>query len=145
MKYMTGKIFLDTNFFVYLFNKSESEKRYQCQQILLSANSSIQFSLSTQVLNEFATVMLNKFNMSAIVLKGIMDDMYEYEVIETNVNIIRNAIDIKVLNQLSFWDSLIISAAKSANCSILITEDMNDGQLVEGVKIQNPFTWESFQ
>jgi predicted nucleic acid-binding protein len=136
---MKGKYFLDTNFFVYLFNKTEHIKRDTCQQLLKSVDDSIQFVISTQVLNEFNSVMLNKFNMPPIVLKGIVDDMCEYEVVNTHVNLIKKAIDIKILNQISYWDSLIISAAKSANCSTIITEDMNDGQVIEGVKIQNPF------
>lgn len=137
---MTGKFFLDTNFFVYLFNKTEHDKWDQCHQILIAADNNVQFVISTQVLNEFISVMLNKFKMPPMILKGIIDDMCEYELVETNVNIIKKAMDIKILNQLSFWDSLIISAAKSANCSIILTEDMNDGQVIEGVKIQNPFT-----
>ncbi len=52
---------------------------------------------------------------------------------------ILNAIDIQILNQLSFWDSLIISAVKSANCTVLLTEDLNDGQIIEGVEIRIHF------
>ena len=46
--------------------------------------------------------------------------------------------DISAFHQLSFWDSLIISTAEAARCETLLTEDMNDGQIIEGVRIVNP-------
>ena len=55
------------------------------------------------------------------------------------MDIIKKGIDIKFRYQLSFWDSLIVSAAKSAKCNIILSEDLQDGQVIEGVKIQNPF------
>jgi predicted nucleic acid-binding protein len=58
----------------------------------------------------------------------------------TSLNqLIREAIDIQILNRLSFWDSLIISAAAGSKCSILFSEDLNHGQEIKGVRVQNPF------
>ncbi len=139
MKFMKGKYFIDTNFFVYLFNMADKEKWDKCHKILNQADKNVHFVISTQVLNEFISVMLNKFKIHPLVLKSIVDDMCEYEVVETNINVIRKAIDVKALNQLSYWDSLIVSAAKSSKCSVVLSEDMNHGQIIEGVKIQNPF------
>ena len=53
--------------------------------------------------------------------------------------LIQEAIDGSILNQLSFWDSLILAAASSAGCSTVVSEDLNSGQIVLGVKVQNPF------
>ena len=142
MKSMTGKCFVDTNFFVYLFSKTDYEKREKCYSIFQNAGKNAPFVVSTQVIKEFSSVMMGKFNMPHIELKSIIDDITEFEVVQTDVNLIKKAIDIKVLHQLSFWDGLIISAAKSANCTMVLTEDMNDGQVIEGVKIQNPFTFQ---
>ncbi len=50
----------------------------------------------------------------------------------------KNAIDLSILNKLSFRDSLIISAAYSSKCKILMTEDLNHGQIINGVEIVNP-------
>ena len=44
-----------------------------------------------------------------------------------------------MLFQVSFWDSLIVAAAEQANCSVLFTEDLNDGQSIRGVRVVNPF------
>jgi predicted nucleic acid-binding protein len=61
------------------------------------------------------------------------------ETIVVNTNIIEQAIDISIHNQISFWDGLIVATAESANCSMIITEDLNDGQIIRGIKIVNPF------
>lgn len=64
------------------------------------------------------------------------DTLFEYA-------IIKEAIDCSIINRLSFWDSLIVTAAESAQCEILWTEDLNDGQIVRSVRIVNPLIIES--
>jgi predicted nucleic acid-binding protein len=51
--------------------------------------------------------------------------------------LIKEAIDCAIINQLSFWDALIVVAAESARCEILWTEDLNHGQVIRGVRIEN--------
>lgn len=138
MKSTTGKYFVDTNIFVYLFSKTESEKREKCKAFLKGLGSEVSFVVSTQVINEFSAVMLRKFNMPPLELKTIIDDINEFEVVNTGVPEIKTAINIHILNQLSYWDSLIVSAARSANCVAIVSEDMNNGQLIEGMEIVNP-------
>ena len=50
------------------------------------------------------------------------------KVVELDYDIFRDALTIQKMNKLSYWDSLIISAANSANCSIIYSEDLNHGQ-----------------
>ena len=49
------------------------------------------------------------------------------------------AIDRSVLSQISFWDALIVAASASSGCTTIYSEDLNAGQLIEGVRIENPF------
>ena len=56
-----------------------------------------------------------------------------------NVQDILAAIKISISTQFSFYDSLILSAAKAENCAIVYSKDLNDGQEVDGIKIVNPF------
>ena len=51
---------------------------------------------------------------------------------------LREAIDCSIINRLSFWDALIVVSAESARCEILWTEDLNHGQVIRGVHIENP-------
>lgn len=53
---------------------------------------------------------------------------------------INEATDIHVLHHFSFSDSLILSAAKSAHCHTVLTEDIHHGAEIAGVRIQNPFS-----
>ena len=50
-----------------------------------------------------------------------------------------SAIDCSILGRISFWDALIVVSAEKAACAELWTEDLNDGQLIRGVRIRNPF------
>ena len=52
--------------------------------------------------------------------------------------VIEDAIDCSILNKLSFWDSLIVSAAEYSKCDTLWTEDLSHGQIIRGVKVLNP-------
>ena len=54
-------------------------------------------------------------------------------------HLIQEAIDCSVLNQISFWDALILAAAASAGCAAAYSENLNPGQTILGVKVQNPF------
>lgn len=136
---MIEKYFLDTNFLVYLFSEDEPQKREKCHQILANTDDQIRFVLSTQVIKEFTAVMIGKFNIPPLVVKSIIDKLSGYEIINIQLNVIKEAIDIHILNQISFWDSLIVSAASSSKCDRILSEDMNHDQIINGVKIWNPF------
>lgn len=136
---MTGKYFLDTNFLVYCFSEDELQKRETCLALLQQGKQKAAFVLSTQVLNEFAAVMLKKYKLPANQVKGIIDNLTLFEVVPVDATLIKEAIGIYSSHQLSFWDSLIISAAKTAHCHTLLTEDLHHGAKLEGLHIENPF------
>ncbi len=141
MKYMTEKYFLDTNFIVYLFSEDEKEKKKKCHYLFEKLKDEARLVISTQVLKEFTAILISKFKLDPIFVKRGIDNLSKLEVVHINTVLIKNAIDIHILNQLSFWDALIVSAAKSANCNMILTEDINDGQVIDGIKVQSPFTF----
>lgn len=136
---MTGKYFLDTNFLVYCFSNNEPEKKQKCLELLEQSNGEAKFVISTQVLNEFTAVMIGKFKQDPLVIKAILEDLALFEVIPIDVNLIKDAIDIHILQRISYWDSLIISAAKSARCHTVITEGLHHNGTIAGIQIKNPF------
>ncbi|MBX2928424.1 MAG: PIN domain-containing protein [Saprospiraceae bacterium] len=136
---MTGKYFLDTNFLVYCFSGDEPEKQHKCLEILKEGEGRLSFVISTQVLNEFAAVMIGKFKQPPLEIKAILDDLALFEVVPVQAELIKNAIDIHLLHQISFWDSLILAAAQRANCQAILTEDLQHGASIVGVRIQSPF------
>ena len=74
-----------------------------------------------------------------MIAKNIVHSFGNMEVVPVDLNIIEQGIDISILFRFSFWDSLIIAAAEQANCAMVFSEDMNNGQTVRGVRIVNPF------
>ena len=136
---MKGKIFLDANILVYLFSTTEVVKSEQINTIIQTYSDKNQLVWSTQVIQEFYAVMFRKYNVPSLQIKKIIDTFSHLECVVNDVAIIKNAIDIQVINQLSFWDSLIISSAKTSKCTYLLSEDLNAGQRIEGIQVVNPF------
>ena len=136
---MTGKFFLDTNFLVYCFSKDEPEKRQRCLSLLQEVKGTASIVLSTQVLKEFAAVMIGKLKQPPLEVKGIIQDLILFEVVDIDADCILEAIDLQMLYSFSFWDSLIVSAAKRAHCHTIWTEDLQHNRIVAGVRIENPF------
>jgi predicted nucleic acid-binding protein len=78
--------------------------------------------------------------MKPLKVKGYVHNYIEnIEVVQNGSTIIERGIDISIISQISFWDALLIASAESSNCVELMTEDLNDGQIINGIKITNPF------
>ena len=137
---MKDKIFLDTNFLVYLQNNNELDKQKHCRALIQHLATQSTIVLSTQVIQEFYVVMTRKMGVEPVLVKGLLQLLRQFEIVTVDFDSITNAIDFSIIHQLSFWDALIISSAQKANCSTVITEDLNSGQVVAGIKIVNPFT-----
>ena len=128
--------FLDTNVLIYAYSISEREKRNKAVEIL-----SADVVISAQVINEFIWVMYKKYNISLEMLKKTTRSFFSlYHVIIIEHHIIEKALDIMELYKYSYWDSLMLSAALDSNCSIIYSEDMQHGQIIDNrLKIINPF------
>lgn len=134
---MKDKVFLDTNVFIYAYSKTEPNKR----EIALDLLSLEEVLISTQIVNEFVWVMYRKFKVDRQKLQIITNKILEtFEVTLIDLGTIRKALNIFANYNFSYWDSLIIASALENNCSILYTEDMQHGQMIEGkLKVVNPF------
>lgn len=137
---MTGKYFLDTNFLLYCFNRSQPAKREKCLDFLSQFKENSNIVISTQVLKEFTSVMISKLKVDPKVVKQIVKDLMGFEIVQVTTEMILSAIDIHILYNYSFWDSLIISSAIESKCNVLISEDMHHGHKISGLIIENPFS-----
>jgi len=134
-----AKVFLDTNILVYTIDKKDRDKQDQSRSLIKRISSDHVPVISTQVLQEFYNAITSKLKVDQIVAKNVLHSYRNMEIVSADLVLIEQAVDISVLFQLSFWDSLIVAAAEQANCSILVTEDLNDGQKIRGIEIVNPF------
>jgi len=130
---------IDTNILVYAFDPSQGEKHRVAAQVcrdLLDADS---LCLSTQVLQELYVTLTRKAGVSVDTALSILDDLSEWPVFGVDYRAIRDAALISRDSQVSFWDALLIAAAKRLGAGLLLTEDLSHGQMIAGVEIRNPF------
>ncbi|MCH8231261.1 MAG: PIN domain-containing protein [Bacteroidetes bacterium] len=139
---MKDKFFLDTNLFIYTFNDKASDKQIKATELIELALLKDSGSISYQVIQEFVNVVSKTFQP-----RMAPDDISSYLKSTMfpicNVYFTKGLVDkaIKILDSLKYgwYDSLIISAALESGVSILYTEDLQNGQVIEGVEIVNPF------
>ena len=137
----SNKIFFDTNILVYSVDENDLQKKEIASQLLTDASSSKTGIISTQSLQEFYNVAVKKLKLSKQIAKEYVELFSsQLTVRQVTVPLILNAIDISIKNKLSFWDSLILSSANDNGSIIVYSEDLNNGQIIGGTKILNPFT-----
>jgi predicted nucleic acid-binding protein len=134
------KVFFDTNVLVYAWDQHDRRKNQIARDLIrdLTKTQGVA-TLSIQVLQEFYSIVTSKFNADKLLAREMLLRYAQMNVVLPDIMLVTDAIDISVLSRISFWDALIIAAAKSARCSILYSEDMSHGQSIRGVRIVNPF------
>ena len=133
-----SKVFIDTNILIYSMDEFDLEKREKCRFLLKSLIKESQGVISTQVVQEFYVTATKKLGADPLLIKDILHSFEQFEIVTVTLEIIYRAIDCGIINRISFWDSLIVITAESANCRLLWTEDLNHGQIIRGVRIENP-------
>jgi predicted nucleic acid-binding protein len=133
---MNDKPFFDTNVVLYAFRRDDA--RGQAAETLPAAGG----ALSVQVLNEFVAVARRKLDKSWDEVRRALDILRVFcpEPVPLTVETHERALDIAVRYGYSIYDSLIIAAALHAGASTLYSEDMRDGQEIDGLTIRNPFS-----
>ena len=135
-----SKIFIDTNILIYTLDKSNKNKQQRAREYLNTLNNKEHNGvLSTQIMQEFYVAATKKLNVEPLKAKSILSLLDNFETVIISREMIIEAIDCSISNVLSFWDSLIIISAEYANCEYLCTEDLNNDQVINGVKIIDPF------
>ena len=137
---MSGRAFVDTNVFVYLFDGRSPRKQRAAQQLLAQASSEGRVVLSTQVLQETYVALTRKLNVSEPDALSAVRMMSAYTVVHTDTPLVLKGIRRSMQNRLSLWDALIVEAALEARCDVLYSEDLSDGQTFGAMTLRNPFT-----
>lgn len=135
---MSGKAFLDANILLYAQDAGSPDKQRRSRDIIAHLADSGEGVISTQVMQEFFVAATRKLGVPPLAAKAVLKTFTVFEIVQVSPALVHEGIDCSVLNALSFWDALILAAAASAGCSTLYTEDLNNGQIVMGVKVQNP-------
>jgi len=138
---MRDNIFLDTNILVYAHDLDAGDKHNVAAKIIYQLWESKNGVLSTQVLQEFYVTLTKKMPrpLNKVATRKILKEYFSWQVVINDLQIIFQASEIEEDYKISFWDALIVSAAYSKNVATILTEDLNHGQYIEGIFIQNPF------
>jgi predicted nucleic acid-binding protein len=141
---MSAKVFVDTNVLVYAHNADAGAKNAIARALVADLWETRSGILSTQVLQEYFVAMTKKVANPIKVAEArrSVRNYCAWEVIVNDSQIILQATEIQEAHRLSFWDSLIVSAAFAGNAAAIATEDLNHGQRIEGILIRNPFAAE---
>lgn len=139
MKYTTDRCFVDTNVLMYINSDFYAKKQKIGSDVLEALANNGNLWISTQVIQELFYNMTKISVVSREECIAIVRTYLKHNIVTNDEKVILSAIEIQEKNQLSFWDSLIVAAAARAKCKVLLTEDLNHGQKIAGVKIVNPF------
>lgn len=134
-----SKIFLDTNILIYSIDKKEPSKLKKARRILKNVVIDHHPVISTQVIQEFYVVATTKLKADVPIVKNIVHNFRNMEVVNNDLDLVEQAIDISIVSQLSFWDSLIVASAEKAKCEFIFSEDLASGATYRGVAVRNPF------
>jgi len=133
------KAFVDTNVLVYLYsgNTDESDKRRRAYEAIEQYNCQI----STQVLNEFSNICIKKLKITKNKIRNLINQICSYcDLAYIDEETIDKALEIHEKYGCSYYDCLMLASALERNCIYLLSEDMTDGQVIEGtLTIKNIF------
>ena len=134
------KAFFDTNILVYLFDAGAPAKQRRAREILTQHTLAGQTLLSTQVLQEFYVVVTRKLAtpLDPDAAYQAVRELAVMPSVRVDIPLILSAIQLSRSKRLSFWDGLIVQSALEGGASILYSEDMQDGQVFETLRIENP-------
>ncbi len=138
---MKDRVFLDTNILVYAYDRSDLRKQAIAQQLLMNGMENESAVLSVQVLGEFFTVVTRRIKrpMNPAEAREAIELFSNLIVQEIDLGLVQRAIDTIKSYKISYWDALIIAAAERARCKRILSEDLNDSQLYNGISVVNPF------
>lgn len=132
--------FVDTNILVYSLDLGPSQPEKTA--IALEILSQTDIALSVQVLQEFYVQATHPRRPDALphdLAERLIQKWLRFRIQENTVAVLQSALSLKQRLQTSFWDAVILAAAKAARCGQLLTEDLNHGQDYDGVLVVNPF------
>lgn len=137
---MVARSFIDTNVLIYAEAGDTPRKQQAALAMLKRLFAEAQGVLSTQVLQEYCNVALKKLQLPAQHVRAQLDVYEQFEVVQVTPAIIRAGLDLHQTRSVSFFEELILTSAHAASCSVLLSENLNTGEVVQGVRIVNPFS-----
>lgn len=134
-----AKVFLDTNVIIYANDARDSVKQQRSIDLVTTSIREATGVVSTQVLQEYAVVASTKLAQDEDAILRQLHTLESMEVVLVNPPLIRRALEMSRRYRISYWDACILAAAEHSRCSVVLSEDLNSGQLYATTRVENPF------
>lgn len=138
---MTERVFVDTNVLIYAHDLDAGLKHDRAAAILSDLWEKENGIVSVQVLQEFYVNVTRKISapLTPALARGVIRNYLAWQIAPNDPSTVLSASEIAERNHISFWDALIVASASNAGADRILSEDLNHGQMIEGVVIENPF------
>ena len=136
---MAGRSFLDSNILTYTDDTRAPIKQSVALELVARCRREGKGVISTQVLQEYFVTTTRKLGVQPDLARRKVQLFAQLGLVLIGAEDILAAIDLVRLQQLSFWDALIVRAALRGGCSTLYSEDLQTGRKIDGMEIVNPF------
>lgn len=139
---MSAKAFFDSNILIYTFDDIALKKQQIAQGLVKKALHDGSGNISYQVAQEVLNVLTRKLPLLMNVedatryLAQTLEPLWS---VQPSAELFLSGLSLQARYKFGFYDSLIVAAALSAGCMRLYTEDLQHGQQIEGLTIENPF------
>jgi predicted nucleic acid-binding protein len=136
---MSGRVFVDTNVLVYLYD-TDAPVKQRIGRALIEREQQ-ELTVSPQVLQEFYVTVTRKLAtpLPAADAEAAVRQLAAFEVVPADAALVLRAVARARRDKLAFWDSLIVEAALAGKCARLYSEDMQDGRRFGSMVVVNPF------
>ena len=137
---MSAEDFIDSNVLVYLFEETDTEKRKRAERLVYHSLENGTGCISYQVVQETLNVVTRKLGATPEAAGRLLDNVLIplWQIYPTPA-LYRRAVALQDRYKFSFYDSLIVAASLEAGCVRLYTEDLQHGQQIQDLTVQNPF------
>jgi len=136
---MTAPVFVDTNVLIYALDEADRKKQQLAQAWRMELWKSRRGRISYQVLQEFYVKVTQKWPTARERARAEVRDLLAWQPVAADATLLERAWKIQDRYRFSFWDALIVAAARVASCRYLLTEDLQADQEIYGILVVNPF------
>lgn len=136
---MSAPVFVDSNVFVYWVDGDDAEKQHRAALWIEELWRGRSGRISFQVLQEFFFAGTRRKPEKIEAIRAEVRNLLAWQPLRPDAGLLERAWKIQDRYRISFWDSMIVAAAKAASCRWLLTEDLQAGQDFDGIAVVNPF------
>ena len=132
-------VFVDTNVLLYALDEANPEKQAAAREWRANLWQSRAGRISFQVLQEFYVNVRQKWPSAVDDARAEIRDLLAWRPVAVDAALLERGWKIHDRYRLSFWDAMIVAAAKASSCRYLLTEDLQPGQTLDGIMVVSPF------